>query len=188
MARGISPCKIKVFGDVHAFFKNYVELLRDELCRFNVKVTEIKGSRAHFDVYYEWTHKNVAMHIFKDDLYCDNNGNIYFDSQRQINFDRAMFGTGESGKIPGSPSTIRELINQAMERIPFLFDRAKWLNPQNWRDGRFIHLGDANNLLRVAHRLLLIAVLKLSYTPIGLKRGGKVKRFDFNMPLLSIIT
>ena len=178
----------QTFWNIHDLLKKYVELLRDELCRFNIKVTDIiQGQRDSFNVYYEWTHKKVEMHIFSDNLCWDQHGNIYFDSQRPINFDRAMFGAGGSGKILGSPSTIRDLINQAMNKIPFLFNKAEWLNPQNWRNGRYIHLGHRNNLLRVAHRLLLIAVLKLSYTPIGL-RGGRASRFDFNTPLLNAVT
>jgi len=187
MPSRLRHCDVSLFGEIYRILKEYVDLLRDELHRFNVKITEIRKGRVMFDLYYEWTHKNVSMHIFSDDIFFDDDGNIYFDSGRGINFDRAMFGIGESGRIPGSPATIKDLVNQAKAKIPWLIDRARWLDPDSWLDGKYILLGNKNNMLKVAHRLLVIATLKLSYTPIGLKRGGRVQRFDFNMPLLSAI-
>ena len=80
------------------------------------------------------TRNDVKFYILKGaphDIFFDDDSNIYFDSGRGINFDRAMFGIGESGRIPGSPATIKDLVNQAKAKIPWLIDRARWLDPDS---------------------------------------------------------
>ena len=115
-------CPPQVFNSIHKNVSQLVDLLREELRKWNIKVTNILGNppRRVFDIYYEWTHKKVLIHIFEDDFCCINN-KIYIDSEKRINFDRGMLGM-ETGRIPGSPTTIKGLLEEVKNKIRWILD------------------------------------------------------------------
>ena len=145
-------------------------------------VSNLKNGN-EFNIYYEACKVNQIL-IFSEDLQVQNQV-VYLNVNKRITYDRSIRGP-ISGKVPGTPSTIKDLLEEIKKHIPWVLKEFPYLDLNKIKGG-LIELGSLDEIPKIAYRLIIIAVLKLSYIPMEIDDQCIPRRFGFNLPLICLI-